>query len=154
MSQLKAFRHCVPEAINNAVARYKQSSPDIRKVSTDTALPETVFEKTIDSFLQTIKSTGIEHAVFGHLGDFHLHINLIPHTAQEYGLAKKTYDELMRMTISAQGTVSAEHGIGKLKVNYLAAMYGQQAIAEMKRIKSIFDPQWILNRGTLFAYPQ
>jgi D-lactate dehydrogenase (cytochrome) len=153
MAQLKAFRHCVPEAVNNAVARHKQLSPDIRKVSTDTALPEPMFEKTIDSFMQTIASSGIEHAMFGHLGDFHLHINLIPHTAQEYALATKTYDELMRMTISAQGTVSAEHGIGKLKVTYLVAMYGGQAIAEMKKIKSILDPQWILNRGTLFAYP-
>jgi D-lactate dehydrogenase (cytochrome) len=51
-----------------------------------------------------------------------------------------------------KGTVSAEHGIGKLKIPYLEKMYGKKAIQEMKAIKKILDPDWILNRGTLFKY--
>ena len=48
------------------------------------------------------------------------------------------------------GTVSAEHGIGKLKRDLLLEMYGPAAIEEMKRLKRVFDPQFLLNRGNLF----
>lgn len=153
MAQLKSFRHCVPEAINNAIAKFKRNCPGLRKVSTDTALPESRFKQTFDSYLQEVLATGLEHVIFGHLGDFHLHINFIPHDAEEYSLAKQAYENLMTMTISAKGTVSAEHGIGKLKIDYLAAMYGRHAILEMMKIKTALDPGWLLNRGNLFAFP-
>ncbi|HUI93908.1 MAG TPA: FAD-binding oxidoreductase [Chitinivibrionales bacterium] len=153
IEKLKAIRHGIPEAVNSAIARYKRDHPDIRKISTDTALASGKFEETFDWSIDKVKASGLAHAAFGHLGDFHLHINLIPRNSQEMATAKELYGELMAAAISAGGTVSAEHGIGKLKTAYLREMYGKKAIAEMRAIKTAFDPQWLLNRGTLLDYP-
>jgi D-lactate dehydrogenase (cytochrome) len=153
IEKLKAFRHSVPEAINSAIARYNRDCPGIRKVSTDAALPPEGFEETIDNWIAAILQSGLEYAVFGHLGDYHLHVNLIPHNEPEFAKAKDLYGQMMESTIAASGTVSAEHGIGKLKTAYLARMYGTDAIDEMKRVKSALDPLWLLNRGNLFECP-
>jgi D-lactate dehydrogenase (cytochrome) len=149
---LKAIRHAIPEAVNSAIARRKRDCADIRKISTDTALPAPVFEKEFGEYIDAITGSGLEHAVFGHLGDFHLHINLVPRNAGELAKAKELYEKMMDSTILHGGTVSAEHGIGKLKTAYLGRMFGQDAVEEMKRIKTAFDPQWLLNRGNLFEY--
>jgi D-lactate dehydrogenase (cytochrome) len=153
MEKLKEFRHAVPEAVNNAIARYNRDCPDIRKISTDAAVPSGVFERTMDDWFDKIQRSGLEHAVFGHCGDCHLHFNLIPHNKTEFATAKKLYEEMMQSAIAVNGTVSAEHGIGKLKTPYLKTMYGENAIREMVEIKSSLDPLWLLNRGNLFDPP-
>jgi FAD/FMN-containing dehydrogenase len=48
------------------------------------------------------------------------------------------------------GTISAEHGVGKLKVALLCEMVGEEAIRQMRELKRLFDPGVILNRGNLF----
>jgi D-lactate dehydrogenase (cytochrome) len=153
MERLKSIRHGIPEAINSAIARYKRGCPDIRKISTDTAIPAQEFGRVFDLSIAKVAASGLEHAVFGHLGDYHLHINLVPRNPEELAKAKKLYEELMGLAVSAGGTVSAEHGIGKLKTAYLKMMYGEKAIAEMTAIKTVLDPHWLLNRGNLFDYP-
>jgi D-lactate dehydrogenase (cytochrome) len=152
IERLKAIRHAVPEAVNSAVARYKRDCPGIRKISTDTALPAPAFERVFKACMEKIAASQLLHAVFGHLGDFHLHANLVPQSEAELDKAKRLYDDLMRITVANGGTVSAEHGIGKLKVKYLQMMYGDAAIEEMRAIKSSLDPLWLINRGTLLEY--
>jgi D-lactate dehydrogenase (cytochrome) len=85
------------------------------------------------------------------LGDFHLHLNLLPHDADELERALAVYEKIMDLAIQCAGTVSAEHGIGKIKKTYLVKMYGEEAVEEMMRVKSGLDPQWLLNPGTLFT---
>ena len=48
------------------------------------------------------------------------------------------------------GTVSAEHGIGKIKTEFLKLMYGDEGIREMRKLKQLFDPCGLLNPGNLF----
>jgi D-lactate dehydrogenase (cytochrome) len=153
IEKLKALRHGVPEAVNGAIARHKRGCTDIRKISTDAALPASAFVRVFDECMDKIRKSGIDHAVFGHLGDYHLHINLVPKTRRELETSKLIYEELMSLAIAAGGTVSAEHGIGKLKTAYLRKMYGEKAVKDMMRIKSEFDPLWLLNRGNLFDVP-
>jgi len=47
------------------------------------------------------------------------------------------------------GTVSAEHGIGKLKREYLALQYGPRALGDMRAVKGALDPDGILNPGDM-----
>ena len=47
------------------------------------------------------------------------------------------------------GAVSAEHGVGKIKRSFLAVMYGEEALAQMARLKLAFDPAAQLGRGNL-----
>ena len=147
---LRGFRHAVPERINAAVAENKRRCPSVRKISTDTALPPERFSKLIDDTIAFIIKARLEYALFGHLGDFHLHCNLLPRDAGELDRALGVYEDIMDLTIAAGGTVSAEHGIGKIKTRYCAKMYGAATMEEMARTKSDLDPQWLLGRGNLF----
>ncbi len=53
--------------------------------------------------------------------------------------------------MSLGGTVSAEHGLGKRKAHLLALQYTPEQIESMREVKRRLDPQWLLNRGNLFA---
>jgi len=48
------------------------------------------------------------------------------------------------------GTVSAEHGIGKLKREFLEILYGKEGIEQMREVKKIFDPEARINAGNVF----
>jgi FAD/FMN-containing dehydrogenase len=51
--------------------------------------------------------------------------------------------------VSLGGTVSAEHGIGKIKRGLLAEMVGAETLDNFVRLKQHIDPAWILGRGTM-----
>jgi D-lactate dehydrogenase (cytochrome) len=95
----------------------------------------------------------LPQVLFGHIGDNHLHLNLLPSTPQELRKAREAYTALARLAISLGGTVSAEHGIGKIKRELLAELVGQQTLAQFHALKAAVDPAWILGRGTMLAPP-
>ena len=68
----------------------------------------------------------------------------------EYDNLIKNEDDTWTVKINDNGTVSAEHGIGKIKCSYLKMMYGEKGISQMKKIKAFFDPDNLLNPGNLF----
>jgi len=59
------------------------------------------------------------------------------------------YREFISKTLALGGTLSAEHGIGKLKAEYLVEMYHEHGIEEMIRVKKSLDPYLVLNTGNL-----
>ena len=95
------------------------------------------------------KST-LRYFMFGHIGDAHLHVNMLPSDKKEYEKCKKLQLEFVKKSISLGGTVSAEHGIGKAKKELLKLLYGDKGIREMIAVKKVLDPNLILGRGNLF----
>jgi FAD/FMN-containing dehydrogenase len=92
---------------------------------------------------------------FGHLGDGNLHYNVFP----PRGLARAAFEDrraavsrcIHDLVHAAGGSVSAEHGIGRLKTAELVR-YGDPAkLAAMRAIKAALDPAGIMNRGALFG---
>ena len=67
----------------------------------------------------------------------------------DYNKAKEAYAILAAKSVELGGSPSAEHGIGKLKRDYIRMMYGDQGIEDIRRLKSYFDPNMILNRGDM-----
>ncbi|MCK4643417.1 FAD-binding oxidoreductase [bacterium] len=149
MKRLKDFRHALPEAINTKIARLQVRYPSVHKMSTDMALPSEKFRDVFSRMRNLLSDSGLEHYVFGHLGDFHLHINIIPNCDREIRAAYNLYNNLSAIGLVAGGTISAEHGVGVLKKKYLPRMYSEAEIGIIRRIKRIFDPKWLLNRGVL-----
>lgn len=147
---LKQFRHSVPEVINSLIGRYKKKAPGIRKVSSDTSVPAKYFLDLYEHYIDLIKSENLTFAAFGHLGDYHLHFNIIPKNENEMQKAQHIYKKMMTKAVELNGTVSAEHGIGKIKKEYLKLMYGENGISDMKRVKRVLDPGNQLNPETLF----
>ncbi len=148
---LHFFRHAVPESVNMQVERTKHTYPEITKVGGDLAVPDEYFEELLELYDTTLKEEGLLHAAWGHIGDNHIHVNILPRDMDEYSRGKallaKWAGEVSRMG----GAVSAEHGVGKLKAPFLEVMYGTEHIKEMAALKAAFDPRWMLGRGNLFA---
>jgi len=143
--KLREFRHELPLQVYENLTNNSQ-----KKVGLDTAVPNEHFDKLFNHYKEIFPKLGLEYVVFGHIGNCHLHANLFCKNDEEYILAKQIYDECIDLALKFKGTVSAEHGIGKLKKSYLVKMYGEGAIDEMRNIKKVFDNKLQLNIGTMF----
>ena len=114
------------------------------------AVPESGFEELYSFYRQQFADSGLATVTYGHLGDCHLHANILLDGSHQLPQAKLVYDSFVAKAIELGGTVSAEHGIGKLKRRYLRQMLGNQAIESMRQAKQTLDPDELLGAGTLF----
>lgn len=91
---------------------------------------------------------------FGHIGDGNLHINLLKPDKESVENFQKTYKQLdlkiFHLIKKYKGSISAEHGVGLVKKDYLNFSKSFEEIEIMKQIKKIFDPRNILNPGKIF----
>jgi len=138
------FRHKLPLMINEENSRLKRV-----KMGTDMAVDDEHFRKMMEFYRNELGASGLDFVMFGHIGDNHLHINLLP-DEEQMPLAQKTYAALVEQVLKWDGTISAEHGVGKLKKEYYHKMIGNQALAELREIKKSLDPQGHLGLGNLF----
>jgi len=148
--KLKKFRHAVPEFVNSIVADNKRHCPLVRKIGTDSSIPGQYFREWFMSCVDKLIEQKIPFAAFGHLGDYHLHINMLPSNENQLAVALDLYHRFMLSACENGGTISAEHGVGKLKKDFLNCMFSEVALDQMRKIKHSFDPKWLLNKGTLF----
>lgn len=86
--------------------------------------------------------------LFGHIGDSNLHVVIGHYREDEFKALK---DHVHELTGTFQGSVSAEHGIGKLKTDYLGLSRSAEEITLMKLLKKTLDPHNILNRGRVIS---
>ncbi|MEI7789383.1 MAG: FAD-binding oxidoreductase [Chlorobiaceae bacterium] len=143
-TRLREFRHALPLIVNDWLSRQQES-----KISTDMAVPEGTFRELFDFYRTSCEEQGFIYIIFGHIGNAHVHLNILPRNREEFLKAKSLYREFIAKVLSLGGTLSAEHGIGKLKAEYLVEMYHEHGIQEMVRIKKSLDPSLILNIGNL-----
>ncbi len=151
MQRLHDFRHAVPEAVNLLIDERKRKEPELTKLGTDMAVPDAELERVMEMYHRALGAASLEYVMFGHIGNNHVHVNILPRTMGDYETGRRLYVEWAREIIRLGGTVSAEHGIGKLKIALLREMYGDKGIEEMKAVKRLFDPEFRLNRGNLFS---
>jgi FAD/FMN-containing dehydrogenase len=74
----------------------------------------------------------------------------LPKSKIEFDKSNDLINLIIVKSIFLGGTVSAEHGIGKLKKKYLSKMLSQNKIDVMKKIKDTLDPDYLLGRGNIF----
>lgn len=150
MEPLKAFRHAVPEAVNMLIGERKRENPNITKLGTDMSVPDACLERVINMYNEGLTESGLESVIFGHIGNNHVHVNILPRSQAEYDQGRELYLSWARQVISMGGSISAEHGIGKIKAPFLRLMYGDGGIEEMRAVRAAFDPAGVLNVGDLF----
>lgn len=145
LEKMREFRHALPVAVNEKVVRNKQ-----RKIGTDMVVPDENFASFLKFYKQKLNRSGLEYVIFGHVGDCHLHANMLPKNDEEAEKARHLYGRFVAQAVMLGGAVSAEHGIGKLKKHYLQAMFGERYLNEMAELKRVFDPNGTLGRGNIF----
>jgi D-lactate dehydrogenase (cytochrome) len=145
MDKFKDFRHAIALKVNDYM-----SQRGLKKVGTDVAVPFESFKRFYFDTIKLVSDAGLNYVVYGHAGDSHIHLNMLPDDAGQYNRAVETYRQICANAVKLKGTVSAEHGIGKLKREYLKLMYNDDTIKKMALIKLAFDPNRILNIGNIF----
>ncbi|MEW6070557.1 MAG: FAD-linked oxidase C-terminal domain-containing protein, partial [Candidatus Thermoplasmatota archaeon] len=150
IERIRDIRHALPATINETIANRKTKYPNIHKISVDIAVPEDKLLEMINYYKAVLDPLNFEYTIFGHIGEAHLHMNILPRNNEEFVRAKDLHLDFAHKAVELQGTVSGEHGIGKIKHNYLEVMYGREAIKQMIAVKKALDPNCILNRGNIF----
>lgn len=145
-ARLREFRHQLPVLMNEWFARYHQ-----RKVSTDMAVPDEAFPGLFRLYRETLRASGLRYTIFGHIGDNHVHVNILPRDDAEGARARELYLQFLKYAASVGGTLSAEHGVGKLKRDYLRLFYSDEQLRAMAALKKALDPRAILGRGNIFS---
>jgi D-lactate dehydrogenase (cytochrome) len=143
--KLKQFRHAISQKIIDFIA-----SNNVRKLGTDVAVPDLKFRELYDFSKKIVEKSGLTYLIYGHFGNSHMHLNILPRSEEEYVHGKSVYNTICKKTIELGGTVSAEHGVGKLKTDYFLDMYGKEIIMKMAELKKTLDPKMILGRGNIF----
>ena len=145
--RFRRFRHSLPELINDTVRRR-----GFLKMASDYAVPIERNREMLAYYRRRLEAEFPgQYVVFGHIGDAHVHVNILPASAGEAERAAGMMLEFAQKAVSLGGTVSAEHGLGKRKAHMLALQYSPEHLEAMKAVKRRLDPQWILGRGTLWA---
>jgi FAD/FMN-containing dehydrogenase len=146
--RFRRFRHGLAEAVNEIIRQR-----GLMKANSDFAVPLARSRDILHLYRETLeKEFPGQYVIFGHIGDAHVHINVLPPNKEEWLRAMDLMKTFARAAVSMGGTVSAEHGLGKRKRDYLALQFTPAQIDAMKSVKRRLDPQWLLGRGTLFEY--
>jgi D-lactate dehydrogenase (cytochrome) len=145
-AKLREFRHALPVLMNEWFSKHNQ-----KKVSTDMSVPDEAFAGMLRFYQESLRGGDLRYTIFGHIGDNHVHVNILPRNDDEAVKAREIYRTFIRRAVDVGGTISAEHGIGKLKREYLRELYGDEHLKEMAALKQAFDPACIMGRGNMFS---
>ncbi len=149
LDRFKVFRHLVPETINSRLAERKKLYPGIHKLGTDMAVPNGHLQEMWQLYKTYCEQLKLEWYAFGHIGNNHIHVNILPRDMQELEQGMQLYEIFARKAVELGGTFSAEHGIGKIKTKFMPLMFTPEQIAQMRRVKQVLDPQSLLNPGDI-----
>jgi FAD/FMN-containing dehydrogenase len=127
-------------------------------IKNDISLPVScipTFVAETDAMLQQ-QIAGVRLVNFGHLGDGNLHYNVQVPEGADAATFLREHEEQVNTLVYDQvskfgGSISAEHGVGLLKVDKLPRYKDPTALAMMRSIKQALDPQGLLNPGKVLA---
>jgi FAD/FMN-containing dehydrogenase len=146
--RFRRFRHALPELVNDTMRRR-----GFLKLGSDYAVPLARNREMLAFYHAELRQHALDYVIFGHIGDAHVHVNILPNSQPEFEAGQQLMLHFARRAVELGGTVSAEHGLGKRKAHLLALEYTPAQIQSMREVKLRLDPQWLLNRGNLFAPP-
>lgn len=144
LQNLWSLREFISETISHETPYKNDLSVIVSKV------PE--FLKAVDTFVEETYP-GFEIVWFGHIGDGNLHLNILkPKDMDQTEFFEKCHQvsaKVFTITQTFGGSVSAEHGVGLVKKDFLHFSRSPEEILYMKAIKNAFDPNKIMNPGKM-----
>ncbi len=143
MADVWALRRSIGEAVKS-ISAYKEE---------DTVVPRAALPQLVRGVKNIAAKYGVTCICYGHAGDGNIHVNVLKDKLDDAAWEKNAdpaIREIFHLTVSLGGTISGEHGIGHSQREYLPIALSNKEIELMKKIKSLFDHQNILNPGKIF----
>jgi glycolate oxidase len=148
LRKARIMRHSVPATMNERGAAHFPAGG--RKVSTDWAVPYRKLREALMESARTVALHGAPSPVtYGHAGNGHPHQNFIATNAQELARIHAAVEDTLKRVVALGGTVSAEHGLGKLKKSWLGMQLAPRQIAVMLAMKNALDPHGVFSPGNV-----
>ena len=137
-------RHALGEMIPHA-------HPDCGIMVMDVAVPISAYSALINEIRKELAGTNLVSYYLSHAGNGNVHLNIVGEKGDQkkWDLIKEISHRLVSKCIELGGTATGEHGIGLGKRKFMVAEHGT-SLQWMKRVKSLFDPNGILNPGKIF----
>ena len=129
----------------------QKSTPKMDEI--DVCVPINHIPVVLDRIEELEQELNIRIPNFGHAGDGNLHIYLCSDnmTDEEYvKTSDKVISELYKTAKSLDGNMSGEHGIGYARANYFEDFYGEEYTDLLRKVKKLFDPNYVINPGKIF----
>jgi FAD/FMN-containing dehydrogenase len=141
-------------AIRHAASPILAGLPETRRslqVIEDGCVPVQKMGEYIGAVRRSAARLDLPVVMFGHAGDGHLHVNLLPELAREgwEAAVSSLLQEVTAAVIGLGGTPSGEHGDGRLRAGTLLAVYGPELLELFHIVKAAFDPLGIFNPGII-----
>jgi glycolate oxidase len=147
--ELRKLRHALPATMNERGSRARESGG--RKLSTDWAVPIEVMPAAVAEATAIVREIfGGFFVRYGHVGNGHPHFNLLAEDPEALARAREATHRMALMAVGWGGTVTAEHGVGKVKREYLRYQYPAWVVDAMRAVKRSVDPAGILAPGNIF----
>jgi len=148
--------HSDEEAVQLASARRTAFSALARLAPTvfleDVTVPRSELARMVGRIQEIAEQHQVRVGTFGHMGDGNLHPTFLTdeREPEEMERVEKAMAAVFEYAIELGGTITGEHGVGLAKKPFLPVQLGDTGMATMRRLKSVFDPQGILNPGKVF----
>ncbi|MGB9712271.1 MAG: FAD-binding oxidoreductase [Dissulfurimicrobium sp.] len=122
------------------------------KINEDICVPRHALPEMIGRIADISMETGLTILTFGHAGDGNLHVNILLDKGEGFQneRAEVAVKEIFEATIAFGGTISGEHGIGLTKKAYVGIELDKRSLEIMRAIKTVFDPEGLLNPAKMF----
>ncbi|MEP7066865.1 MAG: FAD-linked oxidase C-terminal domain-containing protein [Gemmatimonadota bacterium] len=143
-ARLWALRHAASPILNRL-------SPSLKSMQfiEDAALPPERLPQYVRGVREILARHDVRGVIFGHAGDSHVHVNPLidVHKAGWRDTVRSILDEVTSLAAQLGGTLSGEHGDGRLRTPLLGRVWDAHSVALFAQVKHAFDPQNILNPG-------
>jgi len=151
LEKLLFFRHTVPETIDLIIEENKKNEPCITILSTDMAVDDEHFDELFHIYKHDLEQTDLHWIIFGHIGENHVHPNILARNKAEYEQGHAIFEKWARDVHRMGGTISAEHGAGKIKKKLALIMYGEENMRALAALKRALDPDFLLGPGNIIT---
>lgn len=146
----RLVRHAVPATMlerGNAFA-----AAGGRRIATDWAVPYRRLSEALGIARETAERHGVVlPTVYGHAGNGHPHQDYVARDHAEVQRVEQVVWETLREILAMGGTVAAEHGIGKIKRQWLPLQFSPMQLRAMASLKHSLDPDGLLAPGNIVA---
>lgn len=147
--ELRRLRHKIPSSLFEEGGKYVKEGGG--KISTDWSVPIKKIHEIVNYAHELANAAKIdEPVIYGHIGNGHPHYNFIAKNADEKKQILNVVHKTCQKVIPLGGTIAGEHGIGKIKKDFMKYQYPQTVIKAMESLKFSLDPNKILAPGNMF----